>query len=66
MLVLTVRAETKYLDKIIKIIKDKMKHLEINEEDIIRCRRAEVASLIYVLDENFNYFTSYTLYFKVF
>ena len=50
-LVLSVRAETKYPDKILKIIKDKMKHLEINEEDIVRCRRAEVASLIYILDD---------------
>ena len=40
-----------FINSSIKIIRDKMKHLEINEEDITRCRRAEVASSIFALDD---------------
>ncbi len=51
LLVISVKAETIYPDKIIEIIKDKIKHLEVSEEDIKRCRRAEVSALINVLDD---------------
>ena len=43
--------ETKYPDEIIPILMDKMKHLEINEEDLIRRIRCNISSLINDYDD---------------
>ena len=50
-LVIGLNVETKFPDRVIDILKKRMNHLEISEEDIIRRRRANIASLIYDLDD---------------
>ena len=46
-----INIETKNPEKVIKIVKDKMNNLEINEEQIKRRRRANIASLINDYDD---------------
>ena len=48
---LEVVAETKEPDIVIKRIKDKMKHLEMTEEDLIRRKRCNISSLIRDFDD---------------
>ncbi|MGN1337451.1 MAG: EF-P 5-aminopentanol modification-associated protein YfmH [Candidatus Coprovivens sp.] len=49
--VIDISCETKYPEKVIKIIKDKMKNLEITSEQVIRRRRANIAALINDFDD---------------
>lgn len=44
-------AETKYPEEVIKRIKDKMEHLEVTEEDLIRRKRCNISSLIRDFDD---------------
>lgn len=48
---ININAETKYPEKVIEILKNKMNNLEINEEQIKRRRRANIASLINDFDD---------------
>jgi predicted Zn-dependent peptidase len=48
---LEVVAETRNPKEVIKRIKDKMKHLEVTEEDLIRRRRCNISSLIRDFDD---------------
>ena len=49
--VIDISCETKYPEKVIKIIKDKMNNLEITSEQVIRRRRANIAALINDFDD---------------
>lgn len=54
---LSVIVETKYPKEIIEIIKNQFNNLQVDEAMLIRRRRANIASLVYVFDniENANY-----------
>ena len=51
LLVIEISFESEHVDEVLEILKNKMKHLEINKEDIIRRRRANIASLINGFDD---------------
>lgn len=44
-------AETKHPEEVIKRIKDKMKHLEVTEDDLLRRKRCNISSLIRDFDD---------------
>lgn len=46
-----INVETKYPNEVIPVIKDKMKHLELNEEDLNRRIRCNIAALINDFDD---------------
>ena len=50
-LVIEINFESEHVEEVLKIIKDKMHHLEISKEDIVRRRRANIASLINGFDD---------------
>ncbi len=50
-LVIEITFESEHVEEVLEILKDKMKHLEISQEDIIRRRRANIASLINGFDD---------------
>ena len=51
LLVIEISFESEHVEEVLEILKDKMRHLEINKEDIIRRRRANIASLINGFDD---------------
>ena len=51
LLVIEISFESEHVDEVLEILKKKMEHLEINKEDIIRRRRANIASLINGFDD---------------
>lgn len=51
LLVIEISFESEHIEEVLKILRDKMNNLEINEEDIIRRRRANIASLINGFDD---------------
>lgn len=50
-ILIKVGASTNYPEEVIKLIKDKVNHLEITEEDFNRKKKASIASLVFLYDD---------------
>ncbi len=49
--VISIVVESKYMDTVLDMIKEKMMHLEVDEDSLVRRKRANIASLIYDYDD---------------
>lgn len=50
-ILINIAASTKYPEEVIKLIKEKLNHLEISKEDFERKKRASIASLVFLYDD---------------